>query len=70
MKRLVGGRPVNWHWIDETILNKAWHTGQSTSGHSYVGYADARAPLRVLPISYDLAGNNLVVSVENLQFST
>jgi hypothetical protein len=41
LRRIVGGRKAEWAWSDGSIPQKAWDTGRSLSGRTYVQCATA-----------------------------
>ncbi len=55
LHRLLGGRRVEWSWMDSTLLSKAWTTGQVLSGRTYLEIRDGNGCLQVRPVSYQIS---------------
>jgi len=54
-ERIVGGKQVEWKWIDSSPLELAWTGNRVTSGRGFVEYYDAQGSRRVKPISFQLS---------------
>lgn len=56
-ERLYGGRQVAWKWEDESILEKAWDSGEPLIGRTFVSCGDHSNIRRYRPISYHVCRN-------------
>ena len=54
LDRLYGGRRLSYQWEDNSILEPAWNSNRSASGHSFLFYEDQRGVRRYRPISYEI----------------
>jgi len=54
LHRLLGGRRVEWAWPDDSLLSKAWTSGYTLSGRTYLENRDAHGHLQLRPVSYEL----------------
>jgi hypothetical protein len=43
LERIRGARPVNWRWVDETLINRAWEDPgrRPVTGRTAVDFQDA-----------------------------
>jgi len=54
LRRLVGGRKVDWRWSEPKLLRNAWDTGRLLCGHTYLECLDRHGSLKVRAVFYEL----------------
>lgn len=62
LDRLYGGKRAEWQWFDEHLLERAWSSGDSIFGHTFVRYEANKGNHRYKPVSFNLrrSSNGLI----------
>lgn len=55
LHRLLGGRPLEWTWPNESVLEVAWKTGRQLAGRTYLELRDADGGLKLRPVTYQVS---------------
>jgi hypothetical protein len=54
LRRMIGGRKVEWNWSDASLPQKAWETGRNISGRTFVQYPTAEGGYLLRAVSFEV----------------